>query len=94
MLHILHEVSLVLYPLIAQHLQMAVVEVIVEHFDVLVVEHPVAIEHVFLPLSLVGDFVAGIVEDAFAFHPVSDPLSAVLAAFLVVERAEAMAVLA
>lgn len=50
--------------------------------------------HVFLPLPLVCDFAAGVVEHPFAFHPVSDPLSAILATLLVVERSKSMSILA
>ena len=73
---------------------MTVVDIMVYHRDVLVIQHSIAVEHILLPLSFVGYFSAGIVEYSFAFHPIPDPLSAVLASFLVVEGPKTMSVLA
>jgi hypothetical protein len=73
---------------------MSVIEIIIEHFYVLVVEYSVPIQHIFLPLSFIGYFTTGVVEHAFAFHPVFDPFSTVLTTFFVVECSESVAVLA
>lgn len=92
MLHIVFKITLEFDPAIVDKLQVLIIELGIEHSDPLIVENPIAMELILLPLPFIGYFVALVVQNPSSFHLILAPLSAVFPSFFVVKSTEAMAI--
>jgi hypothetical protein len=82
---VLLQISLVLYPLLVEGVEVGVVETALDGGWIIVEDDAEAVELIVDPLSFVGDSSIGVVESAESLHFIVLPLSLVLAALLIDE---------